>query len=27
MTIQLYQSPTSMYCEKIRIVLGMKNIP
>lgn len=27
MSIKLYQSETSMYCEKVRIVLGMKKIP
>jgi glutathione S-transferase len=25
--IKLYQSETSMYCEKVRIVLKMKNVP
>lgn len=27
MGIKLYQSETSMYCEKVRIVLKMKNVP
>ncbi len=27
MAIKLYQSETSMFCEKVRIVLGMKQIP
>ena len=27
MSIKLYQSETSMYCEKVRIVLRSKNIP
>ena len=27
MSIKLYQTETSMFCEKVRIVLGMKNIP
>ncbi len=27
MSIKLYQSETSMYCEKVRVVLRMKNIP
>jgi glutathione S-transferase len=27
MAIQLYQSQTSMFCEKVRIVLAMKKVP
>lgn len=27
MGIKLYQSETSMFCEKVRIVLNMKNVP
>jgi len=27
MAIRLFQSPTSMFCEKVRIVLALKNIP
>lgn len=27
MGIKLYQSQTSMFCEKVRVVLGMKNVP
>lgn len=27
MSIKLYQSETSMFCEKVRIVLKMKNVP
>jgi glutathione S-transferase len=27
MAIQLYQSQTSMFCEKVRIVLAMKQVP
>jgi glutathione S-transferase len=27
MSIKLYQSETSMFCEKVRIVLKMKNLP
>ena len=27
MSIKLYQSETSMYCEKVRVVLRMKNVP
>lgn len=27
MAIRLFQSQTSMFCEKVRVVLGMKNIP
>ncbi len=27
MGIKLYQSQTSMFCEKVRVVLSMKNIP
>lgn len=27
MAIRLFQSQTSMFCEKVRIVLGMKDIP
>jgi glutathione S-transferase len=27
MAIRIFQSPTSMFCEKVRMVLAMKNIP
>ena len=27
MTIRLFQSQTSMFCEKVRVVLAMKNLP
>ena len=27
MGIKLYQTHTSMFCEKVRVVLGMKNVP
>ncbi|MBI2991522.1 MAG: glutathione S-transferase family protein, partial [Deltaproteobacteria bacterium] len=27
MAIRLFQSPTSMFCEKVRIVLASKNVP
>ncbi len=27
MAIRLFQSQTSMFCEKIRIVLAVKNVP
>lgn len=27
MAIRLFQSPTSMFCEKVRIVLSLKNVP
>jgi hypothetical protein len=27
MSITLYQSQTSMFCEKVRIVMRMKNVP
>lgn len=27
MAIRLFQSQTSMFCEKVRIVLGLKNVP
>jgi len=27
MAIRLFQSPTSMFCEKVRIVLALKNVP
>lgn len=27
MAIRLFQSPTSMFCEKVRIVFAMKNVP
>ena len=27
MAIRLFQSQTSMFCEKVRIVFAMKNVP